>query len=89
MVSSPNAIWYTLHNDYLLPSDDYIVNFHYSMANTGQVWPDQWQGFSYNGDSINCPLGKDIGGTAAISVAPQSSYTHHFVYNAPNFVHPE
>ncbi|MCC7224580.1 MAG: T9SS type A sorting domain-containing protein, partial [Chitinophagales bacterium] len=86
-----NKLGFTIYNAHPdLVSDPAQLHLYYTLANTGEAWPDQWIDYNYlSSDSINyCYVGDEIVNSpvAIPAIDPQTTHTSWVTWSPPNFV---
>lgn len=90
-----NKMGFTVHNANLnLISDTARLHLHYSLANSGEMWPTDWVNFWYQPDQpwgAWCYVGEEIPNSPVNipPIDPQGSYTNWVNWSPPNFVNPD
>ena len=85
-----NKLGFTIYNAHPdLVSDPAQLHLYYTLANTGEAWPDHWNDNSHQTDLYSCYVGDEIVNSPAIpAIDPLTSYTNWVTWSPPNFVNP-
>ncbi|MGB0839571.1 MAG: T9SS type A sorting domain-containing protein [Chitinophagales bacterium] len=89
-IDANNFIGFQVRNESNCTSQPALLRLYWTMASTGEVWPDDWVDDSFTVGSTTCELGNEIT-TQPISIPPitsGSSHTGWQAWNPVNYVSP-
>ena len=85
-----NKLGFTIYNAHPdLVSDPAQLHLYYTLANTGEAWPYQWNDYSYQTFDLDwCYVGDEIVNSpvAIPAIDPQTTHTSWVSWSPPNFV---
>jgi hypothetical protein len=89
-----NKMGFTIRNASNIVSDTARLHLHYSLANTGEMWPQHWVNFWYQPDEPFgewCYVGEEIAYSPVTipPIYPQQTWTNWVSWWPPNFVAPD
>jgi len=90
-----NWIGYRVKNGGTCPSRGGVIRLYWTIASTGEMWPNHWQDDEtpviLDGIPITCHLGQEIEASPIKlpDIAPQESYENRVRWNVPNYLVPD